>query len=252
MQWVETSKENHHFFKFFINNHCTEVEWAKHTAYFKTKNTFDSWQKRTICKRFTNIFLGDLAKNIFKTYIMLLRPYYFKNNIIEYDLVRTDWFKNPDKFDLKIVNNNKECTIEVKSSGEKYSNDINKLLDRRIIINFGNEHQHFECMVVQILFVPKNLNFFKNEDHFECKNSSDQYFNNFVNNYILQFYQQNIQAYIVGCADKQMQEEAVNEIIKIQNKNANTQQRGYADLQISRSYSLVYFLKMLDNFMQAP
>ncbi len=250
MRWIETSKQNHNFYNFNINNHCTEVQWAKHTAYFKTKNTHDSWQKRTICKKFTNLFLGDLAKNLFKTYLMILRPYYFKDNIVEYDLIRTDTFKNPDKFDLKIVKGNKECTIEVKSSGEKYSSNPNNLLNRRIIINFGNEHQHFECMAVQILFVPTNLDFFQNEDYPDCKNSNNEYFDKFVNNYINQFHQQNIQAYIVGCADKEMQEKAVSELIKIQNQNANAEQRSYADLQVSNSYSLDNFLNSLDNFME--
>ena len=69
-------------------------------------------------------------------------------------------------------------------------------------------------------------------------------------NYINQFYQQNIQAYIVGWADKEMQEKAVNELIKIQNQNANAEQRSYADLQVSNSYSLVDFLMKLDKFME--
>ena len=105
-------------------------------------------------------------------------------------------------------------------------------------------------MAVQILFIPTNLDFFQNEDFPDCKNSNNEYFDKFVDKYINQFYQQNIQAYIVGCADREMQEKAVAELIKIQNQNANAEQRSYANLQVSNSYSLDNFLNSLDKFME--
>ena len=74
-------------------NYKTELEWAKKTAYSKTCNTIDTWQKRSDCKRFTNLFLGDLAKNIFKKFILEIRPQ-FVENIVEYDLIRNDDFRN--------------------------------------------------------------------------------------------------------------------------------------------------------------
>jgi 5-methylthioribose kinase len=62
--------QNHPFFMLNVNQHISEVEWALRTAYLKTNNTIDTWQNRSQCKRFTNLFLGDLAKNLFKTFII--------------------------------------------------------------------------------------------------------------------------------------------------------------------------------------
>lgn len=115
MQFVQTRMQNHPFFMLNVNQHISEVEWALRTAYLKTNNTIDTWQNRSQCKRFTNLFLGDLAKNLFKTFIINQRPQY-ENFIVEYDLIRSDEFRNRDEFDLKIVNNGRECNIEVKSS----------------------------------------------------------------------------------------------------------------------------------------
>ena len=241
MQFVQTRIQNHPFFMLDVNQHISEVEWALRTAYLKTNNTIDTWQNRSQCKRFTNLFLGDLAKNLFKTFIINQRPQY-ENFIVEYDLIRSDEFRNRDEFDLKIVNNGQECNIEVKSSGEKYSNNINSLLSRRIIINFGNQHQHFECAAVQVMFVPSNLTFFQNED-FNCEN-----FDEFVNSYKQAFNQQNISAYIVGFATEEMQRNAVNQLFNVSNQQANTNTRNYADLQIENSMPMTQFLNSLDNF----
>lgn len=241
MQFVQTRIQNHPFFMLDVNQHISEIEWALRTAYLKTNNTIDTWQNRSQCKRFTNLFLGDLAKNLFKTFIINQRPQY-ENFIVEYDLIRSDEFRNRDEFDLKIVNNGQECNIEVKSSGEKYSNNINSLLSRRIIINFGNQHQHFECVAVQVMFVPSNLTFFQNED-FNCEN-----FDEFVNSYKQAFNQQNISAYIVGFATEEMQRNAVNQLFNVSNQQANTNTRNYADLQIENSMPMTQFLNSLDNF----
>ncbi len=193
MKWIKTLKLNHNFYEFSINNHCTEIEWAFQTAYFKTKNTIDTWQQRSACKRFTNIFLGDLAKNLLKSFILLHRPSFIKF-IVEYDTVRNDNFLQPDEYDLKIIKGDIFYNIEIKSSGEKYTNNISKLLnDRRIIVNVNNIHQHFEDFLVQVIFVPMDLNFFKNEN-FDCRD-----FDLFLKEYKHNFYLQNMVAYIWLC-----------------------------------------------------
>lgn len=224
-------------------NYKTELEWAKKTAYSKTCNTIDTWQKRSDCKRFTNLFLGDLAKNIFKKFILEIRPQ-FVENIVEYDLIRNDDFRNPDQFDLRVEKDNQYCNIEVKSSAEKSIQNINELVNkRRIIINIGNQHQHFECFAVQVLFVPENLDFFKNED-INCGNLDI-----FVQKYVNEFNLANVNAYIVGYATEQMQKDAVNNLFRVQNMNANANKRNYADLIISQTHTPDEFIYTLDNML---
>lgn len=216
-----------------------EVQWARETAYRKTNHTANTWQPRTACKKFTNIFLGDLAKNIFKKFVISNNPD-TENFLIEYDRIRTDDFQNNDQFDLKLICNNKECTIEVKSSGEK---SINKPIEiynkRRIIINFGNSHEHYDCICAQIMFVPEDLAFFKNED-VTCTSLAD-----FADQYVQNFLKQNIKAYIVGYATESMQKEAVQKVITINNQNADATQRDYADFLIKDSKSPNLFLQAI-------
>ncbi|WP_144581924.1 hypothetical protein [Campylobacter coli] len=238
MEWIDTSKKNHQFVKFIVNNHKKELEWAVKTASLKVNNTVDSWQQRTIYKRFTNIFLGDLAKNIFKTFLITENTN-LKEKLIEYDEIRTDNFENKDEFDLRIYKNDKNdeyCNFEVKSSGEKYSTNYNDLLKRNIIVNYGNIHQHLECAVIQIIFVPNNLSFFKNENYF------DENLDTFIKAYLQDFTNANVLAYIVGYANKEMQEKALNERFEVENVKANSKLREYGRLSIENSLSIRDFL----------
>lgn len=218
-----------------------ELEWAHETAYQKANNTADTWQKRNECKRFTNLFLGDLAKNIFKKFILLHKPC-VASSLIEYDLIRTDEFKNNDIFDLKLIHDNKECTIEVKSSGEKKLKNVSDIFNsRRIIINVGNSHEHFDCVYAQVMFVPEDLSFFTNSN-FQCTSLAD-----FSKQYKQEFLNQNIKAYIVGYADEQMQKEAVQKLFNVTDQNAGANTRDYADLLIKDSISPHLFLNMLNS-----
>ena len=245
MEWIKTINSNHDFYKFNINNHHTEVEWAFQTAYLKTKNTIDSWQQRSLCKRFTNIFLGDLAKNLLKSFILFHKPNLMKF-ITEYDITRNDNFLQPDEYDLRIAKGNTFYNIEIKSSGEKtyQNNDINSLFNnRRIIVNVNNTHQHFEDFLIQIMFVPMDLKFFQNEN-FDCDD-----FELFCKKYLHSFYAQNMTAYIVGYADKTMQQKAADRLFNVKNKSAGAQQRYYADLKICDSLPIQAFLKKLDEIL---
>lgn len=244
MEWIDTKKEGYKFFKIDVNEQIPDFEWAFYTAKRKTLYTIDTWQLRTYYKRFTNIFLGDLAKNLFKSFIINQRPEYEKN-IIEYDRIRTDDFKSNDRFDLKILNNDKEFNIEVKSSAEKISRNVADLLKRRIIINFGNQHQHFEWAVVQVMFVPKNLNFFKNE------NFSYENFEKFIKQYRKEFEENQVTAYIVGYADEEMQRKAVQKsLFSVKNSSASANERKYADLKIDEANSLNKFIDELDKIFR--
>ncbi len=131
------------------------LDWAIETAKLKLDNTVDTWQKdRHPNAKIIDILSGDLAKNIVKLYINCN----IDINVIEYDAIRTDDFLNRDEFDLKINKNE----IEVKSSLEKYSRDIDVICNKRnIIINLHRSHMSSSKYVFQVFFVPKNLGDFK-------------------------------------------------------------------------------------------
>lgn len=119
------------------------------------------------------------------------------------------------------------------------------LLKRRIIINFGNQHQHFEWAVVQVMFVPKNLNFFKNE------NFSYENFEKFIKQYRKEFEENQVTAYIVGYADEEMQRKAVQKsLFSVKNSSASANERKYADLKIDEANSLNKFIDELDNIFR--
>ena len=242
-------QNNHSFYVANVNDYPQCIEWAEVTAMQKYKSIIDTWQKRTDAKRFTNIFLGDLAKNIVKSFILENRPQYEKfvfeydKDVAEYNTDEPKKFKQNEEYDLKISNNNeKEWKIEVKSSAEKISNDPSSFLNkRRIIINKKNCHEHFEDFLIQVFFVPENLDFFKNENINEVDNIVS-----FAKVYVNAFKKQNIKAYIAGLADKEMQKKCQEEF-SVTNKYADANTREYANLLIKDTYSPEKLLEFMDN-----
>lgn len=131
------------------------AEWAKTTAIKKKDYTMDLWyNKRPPFDIFMDLFYGDLAKNIVKKFIEINST---TINLSEYDLERNDSFKDHDKYDLNAFGK----TIEIKSSLEKYNNNPENLFNnRRIIVNVKHQ-QTISDFVVQVLFVPRDLNYYK-------------------------------------------------------------------------------------------
>ncbi|MHB1696586.1 MAG: hypothetical protein ACYCSQ_00545 [bacterium] len=206
------------------------MSWAHETAYKKANKTKDTWQKRNICKRFTNLFTGDLAKNIIAGFLVS-QIQDINGFLIEYDRIRTDNFENDDLFDLKIKSHKDECELEIKSSGEKYSNNLTDIYNgRRIIINKNSPHSHLACIYTQVMFVPQNLSFFKNENIIKCDDLAD-----FALKYKKDFENSGMKALIVGYADKDIQEEALKSHFSVQNRQANAKERDYANLLIRDS-----------------
>ena len=160
MKEVNTPNPRHTFFEFDVKECVSEVAWARETAYKKAMHTKDTWQRRGACKRFTNLFHGDLAKNIFRRFIVFNRPD-VAESLSEYDRVRDDGFRNNDVYDLMLICKGRQCSIEVKSSCEKYTNSIDEIYaNRRLIINVDSVHSHRSCAYVQVMYVPANLNYF--------------------------------------------------------------------------------------------
>lgn len=245
MEWIKTKNENHPFFMIRVNEQVQDFEWAIQTAKAKTNFTANTWQEgRTPCKIFTNHFLGDLAKNLFKSFLLKERPQY-TDYILEYDRFRSDNFQNKDEYDLAIKTDDTSLNIEVKSSGEKTLQNVDDLLEnRRIIINVNNQHQHFEWATVQIMFIPQNMSFFENEN-IPCNN-----FDFFVGGYIKAFKENNVVAYIVGYADEKMQREYACYTYSVNNPQAGAAKRNYADLRIKNSKPISLFIEELDRILE--
>lgn len=149
------------------------------SAILKTHNTYNSWKKRNKNEIFYNLIVGDVAKKIIGTYLK-------QNGItcIDYDEIRNDNFKLPDHFDLKYNN----IQIEVKSSIEKYTLDLNTLLNnRRIINNHHHNHINKSEVIIQVFFMPSKLNMIKHLDiilNSEFSKESTRGIANFVFNHL--------------------------------------------------------------------
>lgn len=205
MKWVKTNKKNHEFYQMDLIDNQKQIDWAFKTAKLKLNYTIDSYKQRSDFSRFSNIFLGDLAKNMVKKFI-LLESKESKNYLKEYDRIRNDNFEHSDKYDLKFeVNEKKKFNIEVKSSGEKYSKDLNRLLERKVILNKNNVHEKIEPIVFQVMFVPKDLKFFNDQSKYEKMD-----FDEAIVKYKQDFLKQDIKGYIVGYANKKMQKKYIN------------------------------------------
>ena len=100
MKWKRTKNNEHSFYSFDMKEHNKEIDWAFKTAKIKTENTINSYKQRTPFEKFANIFLGDLAKNLVKTFLTN-EVKESEKYLVEYDLIRKDNFKYHDKYDLK-------------------------------------------------------------------------------------------------------------------------------------------------------
>jgi hypothetical protein len=122
-----------------------EIDFAIMTAKIKSRkeNTANTWQKnRSSFRKFTDLFPGDLAKNIVRIYLAL-------NDIStqDYDKERTDDFKYPDKYDLQY----QQKIFEIKSSIEKYNSDMGVIINNRnFIIYKGKE---LKDIIIQVFFI---------------------------------------------------------------------------------------------------
>ena len=238
MKWIKTNKKNHDFYKFETNEHMQSIEWAFKTAKAKIKNTVDSYKVRNPLQRFSNIFLGDLAKNLVKEFfINEIKD--IKKVIKEYDLERKDNFIYLDKYDLKFENGITNFNIEIKSSGEKYSKNPGNFFDRRIIINKNNIHQKVEDFVFQVIFLPKNMSFFTDNNLEKYKNYD---LNTALEYYKKDFIEEGIEGYLTGYADKKMQLEAMKTQFELE-------KRSYADLKISEAIPPKQFINEISNYL---
>lgn len=224
------------------------AEWAYKTAIAKANYTADTWQKRpNKYAKFVDIYYGDYAKNLLKLFILSNNS---ESTVTEYDEVRTDDFKYHDLYDLMIC----DSTIEVKSSLEKYTSDLNRIYNgRRIIINVNSPHENLSDFVVQVFFVPSDLKHYEsieddnkknpdiNDDEvvFKCQTETKYSLNQ-------------TSVYIMGWINKQQEINAITEAKKnsgfdVSNQQSNAKNRTYANVLIKDSNSMDEFIKTVGN-----
>lgn len=237
-------------------NFCDEMKrcsnWAFKTAYNKANYTFDSWQKRpNKYSKFVDIYYGDFAKNIVKSFLLEMNP---KLEIEEYDEIRTDDFKEHDLFDLRL----KGKKIEVKSSLEKYLNNLDSIYnDRRIIINVNGYHQTLSDFVVQVFFIPIDLKHYEKieDDNKANPNITDEVVINKCKEEVV-YSVKNSLIYVMGWIDKQQEQNAIEKAKKsngfgVINPNSNAEYRTYANIMICNSNELDKLVQELTKIQES-
>jgi hypothetical protein len=170
-----------------------EIDFASMTAKIKSQknNTANTWQKnRSSFRKFTDLFPGDLAKNIVRIYLALNDI-----NTRDYDKERTDDFKYPDKFDLQY----EEKFFEIKSSIEKYNSDMAVIINNRnFIIYRGKE---LKDIIIQVFFIFSDENgktFLNDLEKCEEKDFKEKYDIQSEDDFIELFIKYSPSTYILG------------------------------------------------------
>lgn len=210
-----------------------EANFAFVTSIKKSKkeNTANTWQsKRSSFKKFTDLFPGDLAKNIVR---FILEQ---KGLIVQdYDKIRTDDFRFNDKFDLKF----KDKEIEVKSSIEKYSNDIENLIVNRRYIVYPN--RNISDLIFQVFYVFENQtgkDFFNDMEQLDEKSFISKYALTSKKVFVQKFVEFSPCAYVMGFITKSMALEKKNDVFIYSNDSIKEDNnRSYIDFFINEGLS---------------
>ncbi len=227
------------------------ADWAKKTAIAKANHTADTWQRRpNKYAKFVDIYYGDYAKNLVKAFLLANNP---NLEIVEYDLIRTDDFHNHDLFDLRID----DSTIEVKSSLEKYTFDVNGIYDgRRIIVNVNGPHETLSDFVVQVFFVPSNLRHYEEieEDNKLNPNITEEEADEKCEAEVV-YSLNNTDVYIAGWINRDQEINAIeaarqNNGFGVRNNNVNALYRTYANVLIKDSNAMDKLIEVLTNLQQ--
>ncbi|OOY48201.1 hypothetical protein, partial [Solemya velum gill symbiont] len=120
MKFKKINIGNHSILHIQVVNDLELLKRAEQFARSKSPNvkTGDpSGRERKQSELFSQNFLGSLADIVCAE---VLTKYMNKHNhpieVLQYDEVRTDNFLNPDMYDIKLINNNNEYIVEVRSS----------------------------------------------------------------------------------------------------------------------------------------
>jgi hypothetical protein len=126
---------------------------ARYTATKKVEFTADTWQDRESLRRYSDLFMGDLAALCVEKYLT-----FHEIKCVNYDVYRVTSgidpdFKKPAKWDLGVCDN---LFIEVKSSLEKTipSNQLDQIIQSRRIIAYPRREIDIH---VQVFYIPEDL-----------------------------------------------------------------------------------------------
>jgi len=220
-----------------------EIDFAYHTAYQKSinRNTANTWQKnRSAFRKFTDLFAGDLAKN-------LVRYWAKQQNILltDYDQIRTDNFNKPDEFDLRY----KDKIIEVKSSIEKHTSVVENLIQKRRIIIYSQKE--FAAIIIQVFYVFENeegKSFFSDTELLNDANFKEKHQIFTRQDFVSSFIKHAPKAFLMGFLTKEMAQDKKNEVFKYGNKEIEgDKEREYLDFFVKDGFPLEELIDFLDN-----
>jgi len=218
-----------------------EVDFAFQTSDAKSKksNTANTWQSgRSEFKKFTDLFPGDLAKNI-------VRHAASKQGIqfIDYDKIRTDNFQYNDKFDLSIGNQ----FIEVKSSIEKYNNSLATLIDSRRFIVYPD--REISNLIFQVFYVFENhagKSFFTDMEKLPDLQFQSKYSITSKKSFVESFIKYSPNGCIMGFITKEMAMKRKEEIFNYSNSSVEgDSKRKYIDFFIKDGIPFLELAKYL-------
>lgn len=129
------------------------VSRASYTARRKALHLANTWQERSIIRKYTDLYPGDLAALAVEKYLKDRLP-----KIINYDVYRVETgidpnFEHPAKWDLLVCN---KFYIEVKSSLEKEfdASNIEEIIKKRRIICYPRREVQIHVQVYYVLDNP--------------------------------------------------------------------------------------------------
>lgn len=223
-----------------------ELNWAFKTAENKFNHTVDFWDRGCLT-RFFDFFFGDLAKNIVITFLKESEP---TLDVKEYDKLRTDDFTEADLFDLMID----ELEIEVKSSLEKYTNNLETIyFKRRIIIGLYKKNEKVPDYRVQVFYIPNNYRGFwdfMQNDSCNCGELSNH--RGFIFEKLPNL-MKGLNIYISGWINKNQEEikmKNLEDTLKVRNNDYNYNKREYINFFIEETNDMDELLNDIKNKLQ--
>lgn len=175
------------------------VAASTHSATMKAQRqrTADTWQGgRTDLKKFTDLFPGDLAKNIIYDHLTNGMGLQIDN----YDHIRTDDWRNSDPYDLKIGDD----TIEVKSSIEKRLAHVEQVRQQRRVMIYAHLQQ-LNDYIFQVYYIGENdpnLTFCNELERLSIEQLQRKYVFRTFDGFVEQFCAKIQRAHIMAFADR--------------------------------------------------
>jgi len=220
-----------------------EVEFAYTSAFAKSRytNTQNTWQSnRSAFRKFTDLFPGDLAKNVVRRYLASKEI-----ELIDYDKIRTDNFRSNDLFDLKFGNK----IIEVKSSVEKYDANSSNLVSNRRIIIYAN--RPLSDYIIQVFYAYKDFpckSFFTDMEKMNESQFKQKYKILNERDFVDLFINCSPNALIMGFVTKADAQGKLNEVFTYRNANdSNDNKRNYVNFFIKDSKKIADLVIQLNS-----